>query len=105
MLPAQLVDLHHVDETADLVFYHVKADIGIQLRQKVFQFFGRRQFFLRLFLRLLSGGGSLLLFAGILRRGRVFGHIGGLRLRRTPEIAVHALHAVLRHGADHVQLL
>ena len=105
MLPAQFVDLHHVNEAANLVFHHVKTDIGIQLCQKIFHLFRRRQLLLWLAL-LLTGGHGSFLFAVFLGCFRRFGSGRDLRRgRRTPEIAVHALHAVLRHGADHVQLL
>ena len=111
VLPAQLVDLHHVDEVVDLLLHRAQPDIAVQLRHQVLHLLRRRQ----LLLGGLSvaglgrgGGGRVLLFlalAGCGRGGgghRLFSHVFK---GRAPKVAVHPLHAVFRHGADHVQLL
>ena len=103
MLTAELIDLHHVDEAVHLVLYHVKADVAVQLREQILHLLRRRQLLLGLRL-LLAGGYGGLLFA--LSAGGRFGRGRGLGCGRgAPEVAVHPLDAVFRHGADHIQLL
>ena len=94
VLAAELVDLHHVDEAANLVLDDIKADVAVQLCKEVFQLFGGRQFFF------LFPFGGFRLGLLLLGRGRFL-----FRLGIAPEVAVHAAQSVLRHGADDIQLL
>ena len=112
VLLAQLIDLHHVDEVVYLLLHHAQSDVAVQLRQQILDLLRRRQLLLSgLFVAGLGGGGGrrvllLRVLAGDGGRGRRLGRVAGDVLKgRTPEVAVHALHVVLRHGADHVQLL
>ena len=118
---AELVDRHHVDEVLDLALDGGKADVAVQLRLEVFD--------LLLGLDLLHGGGVGLVIPGggggaavsAVPGGGSLRGLGGVRgLRRlrglpggglggqqgaAPEVGVHALEVVLRHGADDLQLL
>ena len=104
------------DEVVYLLLHHTQSDVAVQLRQQILDLLRRRQLLLGgLFVAGLGGGGKGRLFLrrrGAAAIGTAAG--GGGELGRTagdvfegraPEVAVHALHVVLRHGADHVQLL
>ena len=100
MLPAQLIDLDHVDEAAHLGLDGVHAHIAIQLRQQVLDFLLRGNFFLFLGLCRLGLGGRFLGFFRYWGLVRLFFHQG-----RAPKIRVHATEVPLGHGADQIHLL
>ena len=106
VLPAQLVDLHHVDEVVDLLLHRAQADVAVQLRQQILHLLRRRQLLLGgLFVAGLGRGGGRRVLLHVLPPagcgGRYRGFAHGFK-GCAPKIAVHPLHVVLRHGADHV---
>ena len=100
---AELMDLHQVDEVFHLLLHGGKADIGIQLRHQGLDLFGRGDFFA---LRLGSGrtGGIGFGRGGPFRRGGR-GVFSGGAPGLAPEVGIHPLQVMLRHGADDLQLL
>ena len=105
LLP-ELVDLHHVDQVVYLVLDHLQADVAVQLRQQILDLLRRRQL-----LGLVGGaaaglgvGGGRGVLLRVLAGGRG-GRFAHAFKGRAPEVAAHAADVVLRHGADHVQLL
>ena len=121
----ELVDRHHVDEVFDLLFDGGKADVAVQLRLQVPDLFpgsgllrgggvglvvagGRGG----AAIAAVPGGGGRLRGLGSFRppggdRGLRLGGKGMLRRQQgaAPEVGVHALEVILRHGADDLQLL
>ena len=103
VLTAHFIDLHHVDEVMHFLLDLRKADIAVQLRQKIFNLLGRRHYFLcGFFFRLGSSSGrNIFLLVFRCRTGRTQHAFKGC----APKITAHFAQIVFRHGADHIQLL
>ncbi len=107
MLLTQLEDLGHVDEVADLLLDGGQADVAVQLREKILDLL-RRQLLLphlRLLFLAVGGGGLVLLHRAGARYAGPVGGLAHVGKGGAPEVVVHALEVVLRHGADDLQLL
>ena len=109
-LLAPLKDSRHVDEVIHLALDLAEPNVAVQLRLEISDLLrrGKRRFLFFLLVRACGGGGLLGLCAVRAPRRVCFGRGGSRRVRRqwrAPEVAAHAIEAVLRHRADNVKLL